>query len=78
MIVYLQFQDVSSDSSEREIHYGGKVYKWPSRVAIVGYGVKGGIIPPRVISIVKEVEEFSQQEYGWEVRLNQDMRTQTL
>ena len=66
------------EEAVRDIHYGGKVYKWPSRVAIVGYGVKGGILPPRVKRIVKEVEEFSQQEYGWEVRLNQEMRTQTL
>ena len=66
-----------TDSSEREIHYGGKVYKWPSRVAIVGYGLKTGI-PPRVQRLVQEVEKFSQQYYGWEVRLNQEMRTQTL
>ena len=66
-----------TDSSDRDTHYGGKVYKWPSRVAIVGYGVKAGI-PPRVKRIVKEVEDFSQQYYGWEVRLNQEMHTKTL
>ena len=65
------------DETDRYIHYGGKVYKWPSRVAIVGYGLKTGI-PPRVQRLVKEVEKFSQQYYGWEVRLTQEMRTQTL
>ena len=28
--------------------------------------------------LVKEVEDFSQQYYGWEVRLNQEMHTKTL
>ena len=65
------------EEAGRDIHYGGKVYKWPSRVAIVGYGVKAGI-PPRVNRLVKEVESFSQQYYGWEVRLNLEMHTKTL
>ena len=40
------------DKTDRDIHYGGKVYKWPSRVAIVGYGLKAGI-PPRVHRLVR-------------------------
>ena len=65
------------DKTDRFIHFGGKVYQWPSRVAIVGYGLKKGI-PPRVEKIVNEVEELSQQYFRWEVRLNQDMHSKTL
>ena len=65
------------DKTDKYIHFGGKVYKWPSRVAIVGYGLKTGI-PPRVQRLVKEVEDFSQQYFGWEARLNHEMLTKTL
>ena len=66
--------DVETD---RTIHVGGKVYNWPSRVAIVGYGLKNGV-SPRVNRLVQEVEDFSQQHFRWEVRLNHEMPSKTL
>ena len=68
--------DVETDTS-RSIHLGGKVYTWPSRVAIVGYGIKNGI-SPRVQWLIKQLEDCTDQQLRWEVHLNEEMPTRTL
>ena len=67
--------DVETDTN-RSIHLGGQVYTWPSRVAIVGYGMHG--ITPRVEWLINRLEDCTRQQFRWENRLNEEMPTRTL
>ena len=70
--------DVDETTTTRKIVLGGKEYIWPSRVAIVGYGVKKGV-PARVEKLMEQLRLHSDEsQLRWEVRLNESMKTKTL